>query len=34
LPPDILDEIAADPEMSPAKKAYLGRLYMAMSEGA
>jgi hypothetical protein len=33
LPADILEEIAADPEMSPAKKAHLRRLHMAMPEG-
>jgi hypothetical protein len=33
LPPDILDEIAADPDMPPAKKAHLRRLYRAMPEG-
>jgi hypothetical protein len=32
-PADILAEIAADPEMSPEKKAHLRRLYMAMPEG-
>jgi hypothetical protein len=33
LPPDILDEIEAEPKMSPAKKAHLRRLYLAMPEG-
>jgi hypothetical protein len=33
LPADILDEIAADPDMPPAKKAHLRRLYLAMPEG-
>jgi hypothetical protein len=33
LPADILDEIAADPEMSPAKKAHLRRVDLAMPEG-
>jgi hypothetical protein len=33
LPADILDEIDADPEMSPVKKAHLRRVYLAMPEG-
>jgi hypothetical protein len=33
LPADILEEIEAEPEMSPEKKAYLRRLYLAMPEG-
>jgi hypothetical protein len=33
LPADILEEIEADPDMSPEQKAYLRRLYMAMPEG-
>jgi hypothetical protein len=33
LPADILEEIEAEPEMSPEKKAHLRRLYMAMPEG-
>jgi hypothetical protein len=32
-PPDILEEIEAEPEMSPAKKAHLRRVYLAMPEG-
>jgi hypothetical protein len=33
LPADILDEIAADPDMPPEQKAYLRRLYLAMPDG-
>jgi hypothetical protein len=33
LPADILDEIEAEPEMSPAQKAHLRRLYLAMPVG-
>jgi hypothetical protein len=33
LPPDFLELLAAEPEMSPEKLAYFRRLYMAMPEG-
>jgi hypothetical protein len=33
LPPDILDEIAAEPDMPAAQEAFLRRLYLAMPEG-
>jgi hypothetical protein len=33
LPADILEEIEADPDMPPATKAHLRRLYPAMPEG-
>jgi hypothetical protein len=33
LPPDFLEMIEAEPDMPPAQKAYLRRLYLAMPEG-
>jgi hypothetical protein len=33
LPADIPEAVDADPEMSPAKKAYLRRLHLAIPEG-
>jgi hypothetical protein len=33
LPADILEEIEADPDMPPAKKAHLRRVDLAMPEG-
>jgi hypothetical protein len=33
LPPDILDDVEADPNATPAKKAHLRRLCMAMPQG-